>query len=97
MAKTAQELADLVAELSLKDKQRAAEMLRAKCLDAVEDMLKNREYDCTVDMSDKETLGLEEVTAELRELGYKFRFIERQKANGENVSYHLLISIQHYK
>lgn len=97
MAKSAAELADLVSELSLKDKQRAESILRAKCLDAVEGMVKDRSFDCTVDMTEAETQGLEGVTAELRELGYKFRFIERQKADGETLSYHLLISIQHYK
>ncbi len=97
MAKRAEELADLISELELRDKQRAEELLRVKCLNAVEEMVKDRAYDCTVEMEEKDLVGLEAVTSELRELGYKFRFIERQKSNGETLEYRLLISIHHCK
>lgn len=97
MAKSAVELADLISELTLKDKQRAEDVLRAKCMNEIEEMIKLREYDCTVVMDEKDLAGLDSVTAELRELGYKFRFIERQKPSGDTLEYRLLISIHHCK
>lgn len=97
MAKTAAELADLISELELKDKQRATDSLRMKCLNATEEMVKDRAFDCTVELTEAEIAGLESVTSELRELGYKFRFIERQKSSGDTIDYRLLISIHHCK
>jgi hypothetical protein len=97
MAKSAAELADVIAELEAKDKQRAYEMLRTKCIAATEDMIKDRAYDCTVQVEEREISALEQVTEELRTLGYKFRFIERQRSSGETVDYSLLISIHHCK
>lgn len=95
MAKSAQELMDLIAELEAKDKQRAHTMLRTKCMAATEGMVKDRAKDCLVDVSDEEVAALDLVTEELRSLGYKFRFIERQKDNGDFVAFKLLISIHH--
>lgn len=95
MAKSAQELMELIVELEAKDVRRAYELLRAKCISATEDMIKDRSRDCLVDLTDKEVDALDLVTAELRDLGYKFRFIERQTENGTFIAYKLLISIQH--
>ena len=95
MAKTAQELSDLILEAELKDQARGYELLRSRCIAATESMVRNREREVRVDLSEQETDGLEKVTDELRDLGYRFRFIERQNAKGEFSTYQLLISIQH--
>ena len=95
MAKTANELMDAIVELEAKDKARAYDILRTKCVAATETMVRERERECRVDVDESELSSLERVTEELRDLGYKFRFIERQNKDGEFLTFQILISIRH--
>ena len=97
MAKTAQDLKKLINELKAADQDKAYKSLVAKCRAATAEMISNREETCLVDMDSSDIPALEDVTEKLRELGYRFRFIERENAKGEFITNKLLISIRHCK
>lgn len=86
----AEDLADLIEEQRLKRNQRNYENFKHKCQQAVSKMAADLENDVSVDVTDDDMSALNKVTEELRDLGYKFRFIE--KKDGQ---YELLISIAH--
>ena len=95
----ANELADLIVENRLKAKQKAYNVFRQKCWNAVSLMAANQKVSTTVVLSDNDHMALAKVSEELRELGYKFRFIERVTVNeeGEELSmkHALHISLKH--
>ena len=95
--KTADDMADLVAEKTAIAKKRAYEALRAKCVDAVTKMVVDLEHETVVEINDEDLLALTPVTEELRDLNYKFRFIEVQNISGEILEHKLAISIAHLK
>ncbi len=91
----AEELADAIVERRLKNKQRHLEAFRQKCLQSVSKMAVELDNEVTVKVSDEDLDGLAEVTEELRELGYRFRFIEVIDSNDNVKSNSLLISVAH--
>ena len=95
--KTAEEMADLIAERRAVAERRAIESLKSKCVDAVSKMVVDLEYETIVELTDNDLLALIPVTEQLRNLNYKFRFIEVQDTNGEIVGQKLAISIMHVK
>ena len=88
---TAQELASHIKKAEERNKLKAYQDLKHKCYGAISAMAANTEYSVTVELESKDLLGLEQVTEELRDLGYRFRFIEK----GD--SYELYISVEHCK
>lgn len=97
MAKTAQDLKNLISDLKANDRKTAYQSLVTKCRAATAQMISDREETCLVDLDSSDIPALEEVTDTLRSLGYKFRYIERQNQQGEFITNKLLISIQHCK
>jgi len=93
----AEELGDLITEKRLVATKRAYEALRSKCLDAVNKMVIDLEYETVVKLSEEDILALSMVTEELRDLNYKFRFIEIQNQANEVIEHKLAISIAHIK
>ena len=93
--KTAQELAELIHESKLKNNLRAYESLRAKCEAATKQMITDMEGSATVDLEERDFPAITTVTEELRDLGFKFRFIEKVDANDKPVKRQLFISVEH--
>lgn len=80
-----------------KEQEFAYKSLRNKCKQAISTMIRLCQYEMRIDVDQQELVGLTEVTEELRELGYRFRFIEVQNENGDLVKMQLLISVEHEK
>ena len=95
MALNAAELADIIVEKRVRAEQRAYESLKQKVVDATTRMTVDLANGTDLDMSDEDMLALNRVTEGLRELGYKFRFIEVQDSSGNTLKHKLHISIQH--
>ena len=97
MALSAAELADLIVEKKTRAEQRAYENLKAKVVDATTRMTADMDFSSELELSEEDMLALTRVTEGLRELGYKFRFIEVQDSSGNTLKHKLLISIEHLK
>jgi hypothetical protein len=95
MGMTAAELADLIVEKKLRVEQRAYDGLKQKVVDATSRMIADLEQESEFDLTDEDLMALSKVTEGLRELGYKFRFIEVQNPAGETIKHKLLVSIAH--
>lgn len=91
----AEELAELIDERRLKNKQRHYEAFRAKCLQNISKMAADLENEVTVDLTDDDLSALIRVTEELRSLNYKFKFIEVVDSSNNIKTNKLLISIAH--
>lgn len=91
----ADELADLIAEKRIRAKQRAYDSLKEKIVSATSRMIADLEDNAEIEMSEQDMLALSSVTEALRELGYKFRFIEIQDAAGNTLKHKLHISVAH--
>jgi predicted nuclease of restriction endonuclease-like (RecB) superfamily len=97
MAKNAEELADLIAEKQAKAESRAYDALKTKVVAATSKMLTDLSYSEEIELEDDDLMALGRVTEGLRELGYKFRFIEIQNTSGETLKHKLLVSVEHLK
>ena len=95
MSKSAAELVDLIVENKAKKEQRSFDRLREKVVTATSQMVTDLSLSTEVELEDEDLLSLSRVTEALRDLGYKFRFIEIQNSNGETVKHKLLISVNH--
>lgn len=95
MSMKAVELADLIIMKQAESEKRAYEGFRQKVIGATAKMAAELQLTTTVELSDVDISVLAKVTEELRELGYKFKFIEVQNASGEAIKHKLFISIQH--
>ena len=95
MAKNAEELADLIAEKKAKAELRAYDGLKSKVTQATVQMLADLSYSEEIELTDEDMMALIKVTESLRELGYKFRFIEVQNPSGETLKHKLLVSVEH--
>ena len=95
MSMKAVELADLIIEKKARAKQRAYEGLRSKVMAATTKMSADLEMSTEIELTDEDMLALTDVTEGLRELDYKFRFIEVQDSSGNTIKYKLYISVQH--
>lgn len=91
----ADELADIIAEKRIRAKQRAYDSLKEKVLSSTSRMIADLDSTTELDLSDDDILALVDVTERLRELGYKFRFIEVQDPSGNVLKQKLHISIAH--
>ncbi len=91
----AEGLASIIAENRLRNKKRYLEAFRQKCLQSVSKMAEELDNEVTIEMSDEDLQGLTTVTEELRDLGYKFRFIEIVDSNDNIKGNKLLISLAH--
>lgn len=58
-------------------------------------MVADLEEEARIELSDLDMIALVKVTEQMREMGYKFRFIEVVNTSGETVKNELLISIAH--
>jgi len=96
MTMNAGELADLIIEKRARAEQRAYESLEKKITSATAQMVRDLEFNCTVDLDDDDQMAVTKVTEDLRDLGYKFRFMSEKDSKGE-LTYQLLISIDHLK
>lgn len=97
MALKANELADKITEYELKRSSRAYMQLRAKCYQEISVMAAKGDWETLVDLNDDDLIALDRITEELRSLGYRFKFIERQDQNGEFLCDKLKVSIRHCK
>lgn len=95
MAMNAEELADLIVEKKTRADQRAYEGLKQKVMDATARMIAELKQDNEFDLTDEDVTALGPVTEGLRQLGYKFRFIEVQNSSGETIKHKLLVSVAH--
>ncbi len=95
MALNAAELADVIVEKRTRAEQRSYDALKQKVVDATQLMLANMEVNSEFDLSEEDMRALTRVTEGLRELGYKFRFIEIQDSSGNTIKHKLLVSIEH--
>lgn len=97
MSMNAADLVDVIVEKRARAEQRAYEALKQKVVDATARMTADMEFSAEFDLTDEDMLALGKVTEGLRDLGYKFRFIEVQNTSGEVVKHKLLVSIEHLK
>lgn len=95
MSKSAEELVDLIAEKKAKAELRAYDALKAKVVAATSNMLTDMSLSEEIDLEDDDLMALGRVTENLRELGYKFRFIEIQNNSGVTLKHKLLVSVEH--
>jgi len=95
MAFTAHDLADLIVEKKVKREARAFEALKQKVVDATRAMASDLTGSADIDLTEEDLLALTKVTEGMRELDYKFRFIEVQDSSGETFKHKLHISIAH--
>lgn len=95
MSMNAGELADLIVEKRVRAEQRAYDNLKEKVVNATVLMLAELSLKEEVELTDDDMMALTKVTEGLRELGYKFRFIEVQDSSGETIKHKLLISVEH--
>lgn len=89
------ELADLIVEKKVKTEQKAYDNLKEKVARATTQMLSDMSMSEVIELTDNDMLALTKVTESLREMGYRFRFIEVQDSSGETVKHKLLVSIEH--
>ena len=97
MSMNAGELVDVIVEKRVRAELRAYEGLKQKVVDATTRMIADMELGADLDLSDEDMLALNRVTESLRELGYKFRFIEVQGSSGEILKHKLHLSVEHLK
>lgn len=95
MSKNAAELVDVIVEKKARAEQRAYEGLKQKIVDATSRMVADIVLSAEIDLEDEDMRALTKVTEGLRELDYKFRFIEMQNSSGETIKHKLLISVEH--
>jgi hypothetical protein len=91
----AADLADAIAEKRIRAEQRAYDSLKQKVVDATVRMVADMNDGSDIELSDDDMLALSKVTDGLRDLGYKFRFIEVQDQSGEILKNKLFISVKH--
>ena len=91
----AEELADLIVEKRIRAEQRAYESLKQKVMDATSRMIADMTESNEFDLTDDDLLALSDVTEKLRELGYKFAFVEVQDSSGNITKHKLRVSISH--
>lgn len=92
---TAKQVAEEIKRRKSKEHEFAYESLRSKCRTAISSMIRNVEFGVEVPLVDDELRALVDITEELRDLGYKFRYIEVQDSNGERKEVKLYISVFH--
>jgi hypothetical protein len=97
MSMSAGELADVIVEKRVRAEKRAYDSLKQKVIDATTRMIADMEYGTTLEIEDEDQMAVIPVTENLRDLGYKFRFIEVQDPKGDILSYKLHISVAHLK
>lgn len=97
MSMNAGELVDLIIEKTARAEQKSFEGLKQKITEATGKMISNMTFGCDVDLTDEDLISLTKVTEKLRDLGYKFRFIEVQDTRGEIIKHRLHISVEHLK
>ena len=97
MSLSAAELVELIVEKKARAEQRAYDSLKAKVVSATNRMTADMTFSSEFDLTSEDMLALSQVTEALRELGYKFRFIEVQDSTGNTLSHKLLVSIEHLK
>lgn len=95
MSLNAAELADVIVEKRTRAEQRSYDALKQKVVDATQRMTADMELSSEIELSDEDMRALTRVTEGLRELGYKFRFIEVQDSSGNTIKHKLLVSIEH--
>lgn len=95
MSATAGDLAQRILEKRMKVEEKAFQGLKQKVVDATTLMIVDMQYSIEFDLSDEDMLALGRVTEGMRELGYKFRFIEVQNPAGETIKNKLHISVTH--
>lgn len=91
----AEELADLIVEKKIRAEQRAFESLKQKVLDATSRMIADMSNSSEFDLTDDDLMALSDVTDRLRDLGYKFAFVEVQNSSGEILKHKLRVSVAH--
>lgn len=95
VSREAADLADVIAEKRIRAEQRAYDGLKQKVVDATTRMVADMVYSGEMDLSSEDLMALTKVTEALRELGYKFKFIEVQDTSGEVLKHKLTVSVQH--
>lgn len=95
MTMDANDLMDMILEKKARAEQRAYDSLKGKITDATTKMITNMSMEQEIELNDEDLSALIKITEELRDLDYKFRFIEVQDSNGETMKHKLLISINH--
>jgi hypothetical protein len=97
MSLSAAELADIIVEKTIRAEQRAFDSLKQKVVDATTRMIVSMEFSEELDLAEEDMRALPKVTEALRDLGYKFRFIEVQNPSGETLKHKLHVSIEHLR
>jgi len=92
---TAADIADKIIEKKLKEERSAYASLRDQCVAAIDGMIDELGSEVEIELSDRHMLALTKVTEEMRDLGYKFAFIEVQDSSGNIKGHKLRISIKH--
>jgi len=95
MSKNANELVEAIVEKRAKAEMKSYEGLKKKILDATTKMVTEMDFSVEVELLESDMLALSRVTEALRDLDYKFRFIEIQNSSGETLKQKLLISVAH--
>lgn len=92
---SAHEIADLVVEKKVKKERDSYLSLRRKCTAKINEMVEDLQQTVEVELNDDDLVALNKVTEELRELDYRFKFIEVQDTSGNVIEHKLMISIAH--
>jgi hypothetical protein len=95
MSINADDLVDKILEKRARAEEKSYDVLRKKIIEATNQMLSDLQYSSEIELDDDDMLALGKVTEGLRDLGYKFRFIEVQDSRGETVKHKLLVSVEH--
>lgn len=69
--------------------------LKEKAIEAVTEMMKEGDFSTEIDLTDSDMAVIQELTQELRELGYYYCLIEVQDEEGDIIDFRLRISVAH--
>jgi len=89
------ELADIISERILKNNSESYNNFKAKCLQSISKMTADLQTEVVVELNDNDIKSLSVVTEELRDMDYRFRFIEVVDTDGDIMGQKLAISIAH--
>jgi len=95
MTRKASEIFEYAKRKRLSVDEQSFKTLREKSIIAVTEMMKEGGFTTEIDLTDNDMFVIQELTEELRGLGYYYCLIEVQSEEGNIVDHRLRISVAH--